>query len=247
MEFKFYNELCELLKDLFAELGFAKQEDGNFQKEVFAIKIDYDFDNKLVILKGAKLEEGNQLEFINLSSYLFDETHTEKDLKAVAIDFEETLRDELGAKRKLAATKVAMPKAEKGNEPNMEAFTKVFLDICPQYRDAYKEMVAENGKFLPINFYLKYGREKMLDLANNGTEKQISKFLSFLNKNYTEGEAIVVSTIATIILGGTFYNNKALFNEKILPLMNDMPYLKMAAVNAIDNGARNKKLKEMFA
>ena len=246
MNFKFYNELCELLKDFFSEIGLESQEDGIFLNDGFAVKIDYDDNAKLIVLKAAKPQEGEQLEFITLSQYLFDDSHTKKDLGAVAIDFEETIREEIGAKRKINTSKIAMPKAERTDAPNIEAFTKVFLDICPQYRENYKTMVALNGKFLPVSFYLECGREKMIDLANNGTEKQISKFLNFLNKYYIEGENQVVAIITTIILGGSFYDKKELFNEKILPFMQDMNFLKMAAINSIDNSAKDKKLQNLF-
>lgn len=248
--FKYYDKLVELLQPFFKEVGFESGEGEIFLKEGFAAKIDYIEEKNILELKGAKPQEGKQLEFITLSQYLFDDSSTERDLKAVAIDFEETLRGELGAKKSLAATsRVAMPqKAGVGETPTIDAFTKVFLDICPQYRDAYKEMMAETDSFLYVDFYKKYGVERMLELARGGaeTKKSLGKFLSFLNKHFIEGDKAVVATVTTVIFAGAFYNNKELYETAVLPKLEEYSYLSKAATASIEYAAKNKKLQAIF-
>ncbi len=248
--FKYYDKLVELLDPFFKEVGLKSAEGDIFLKDGFAAKIDYNEEAGILELKGAKPKEGEQLEFITLSQYLFDASHTERDLKSVAIDFEETLRVELGVKKSYGETrKIAMPtKAGIGETPTIEAFTKVFLDVCPQYRDAYKEMMAEYNSFLYVDFYKKYGVERMLELARGGKEnaKALAKFLNFLNKHYVEGDKSVAATITTIIFAGAFYNQAELYKEAVLPKLQEFPYLSKAATASIELAAKNKKLQEIF-
>lgn len=249
--FKYYDKLIELLTPFFSEVGLTAAEDGIFLKDGFAAKIDYNEETSVIELKGAKPEEGAQLEFITLSQYLFDNSHNERDLKSVAIDFEETLRVELGVKKAVkTASKIAMPtKAAVGETPTIEAFTKVFLDICPGARDAYKAMMTDVGSFLYVEFYKQYGVERMLELARGGkdTEKALGKFLSFLNKYYVEGDQSVIATITTVIFGGAFYNDIELFKTVVAPKLSEYPYLSKAAAASVEYVSKNKKLQSIFA
>ena len=247
--FKYYNELTELLSPVFTELNIKKSDGDIFLKDNFAVKIDYNEENKVIILKAAKAEEGKELSFINLSEYLFTEEHTEKDLEAVAIDFEDCLRNELGAKRELKKSKIAMPtKAQAGETPTIEAFTKGFLDIFPVYRDAYRDIMAGVGTFTYVEFYKRYGIEKMLEIVNaEKNEKALNKYLAFLNKYFLDGDRAVISTITTVIFGGSFYSNRQLFETKVKPLMTDMKYLLPAAEESIDYVAKHKNIAGIFS
>lgn len=248
MEFKYFNELSDRMLPIFTELGFEKNDGEIFLRNDFAVKTDYDCNRQVLILKGAKAKEGETLQFINLSEYLFCEDHTEKDLDAVVIDFEDTLRGELGLKKTVVAKKVNMPtRAAAGETPTIEAFTKGFLDIFPQYKDAYRDMLSREGSFMFVNFYKVHGVTEMLNFVNGGkTQKQLGKFLNFLNKYYTTGDRDVCATITTVFFGGAFYNNQAKFNEIILPKLDDMPYLKNAATEAINYVASHKKVRAIF-
>ena len=206
-------------------------------------KLTYDNDKKIVRLLGGKPEEGKELEFVALSQYLFDESHSVRDVKAVAIDFEDTLREELGAKKTLDRRSVAMPtRAAAGETPTIEAFTKGFLDICPQYKGNYQDMLASGGSFMYVEFYSKYGIEKMQTLIADNNEKQLGKFLTFLNKYYLEGDRTVVAVITTIFFGGTFCKDRENYNKIVAPRLEDMTYLKAAAESSIEYAAKNKKL-----
>ncbi len=249
MAFELMGELLQLLNPILKELKFAESDGGILLRDDFAIKIDYDDDTQLINLKGAKAQEGEQLEFITLSQYLFDSTHTSRDLKAVALDFEETIRAELGEKKTVERKRVNLPtRAAAGETPTIEAFTKGFLDIFPQYRDAYRDMLSDKGSFLYVEFYKHYGVEKMLEFAEGkGTDKQLGKYLTFLGKYYSEGDRYVAAVITSVIFAGAFYNNVKLFEEVITPRLKDNKYLYPAAVSAIEYAAKSKKLQAVFA
>lgn len=248
MEFKYYDDFSALMEPVLLSLGFNKGEDGIFLREDFAAKTEYDEERQLFVLKGAKAKEGEQLEFINLSEYLFTADHSKKDLEAVVIDFEDTLRAELGLKKTVSTAKVNLPSsAAAGETPTIEAFTKGFLDIFPKYKDAYREMMSNEGSFKFVEFYKKYGVEEMNNLVNGTkTAKQLGKFLTFLNKYYTTGDRDVCATISTILFGGAFYNQTDKFSEVILPKLNDMPYLKAAAATSVNYVAKHKSVRAMF-
>lgn len=243
MNFIYNDELKKQLTPVLEELGFKEQQDGIYLSDNFAFKVDYDNDKKIVRLLGGKPEEGKELEFVTLSQYLFDESHSVRDVKAVAIDFEDTLREELGAKKTLDRRSVAMPtRAAAGETPTIEAFTKGFLDICPQYKGDYQDMLASGGSFIYVEFYSKYGIEKMQTLIADNNEKQLGKFLTFLNKYYLEGDRTVVAVITTIFFGGTFCKDRENYNKIVAPRLKDMTYLKAAAESSIEYAAKNKKL-----
>ena len=249
MDFKYEKELNTLLSPIFEELEFKKQEEDIYLKEGYAAKVAYDKDAAQLLLLGAKPKEGENLEFITLSSWLFDDTHTEKDLKAVAIDFEETLREELGAKKQRAAKKIAMPgKAAAGESQTIESFTKVFLDMYPKYRNAYKDMMAEYDSFLFVDFYSKYGVEVMRELCSDAeeNERKLNKFLSFLNKQYTEGDRTVAAVVTSVIFAGAFYNDRKTFDDVVFPKLADMNYLSKAAATSVERAAKDKKLQQIF-
>ncbi len=248
MVFIYNDELKNQLSAFLTELSFTENEDGIFLNDSYAFKIDYDDERKLVRLLGTKPEEGKQLEFAEISQYLFDETHSVRDVKAVAIDFEETLRSYLGAKKVTERRKVAMPtRAAVGETPTIEAFTKGFLDICPQYREKYQDMLATGGTFRYVEFYSKHGVEKMRELATGKNEKQLGKFLTFLNKYYIEGDRTVAAVICTVFFGGTFCLDRTAFDSVVLPRLENMQYLKAAAENAVILAAKNKKLQAALA
>ena len=249
MEDKYYKELTGLLEPFCTAVGLKAQDNGIFLKDGFAAKIDYDDEKKLVLLKAGKPKEGEALEFITLSQYLFDETHSSRDLKPIAIDFEESLRTELGQKKKTTAGKVAMPTRNAvGETPTIEAFTKGFLDIFPHYRDTYRALMAQRGSFYYVDFYKKYGVEKMKELVagGKGTEKNLTKYINYLGKMYTDGDKYVAAVITTVIIGGSFYNDRATFEQKILPKMEALPYFKQAAINSVNYAAKNKAIQAVF-
>jgi len=249
MNFKYSEKLQELMAPVFEELEMKPQQEGIYLKDGYAAKMDYDEEACILSLLGAKPQEGAELEFITLSSYLFDESHSERDLKGIVIDFEETLREELGAKKQKAAQKVKMPsRVAAGQTPTMESFTKVFLDIFPQYKEDYRQMMQENEQFLYVDFYLKTGAPKLRELAESEKEnsKQLVKYLNFLNTHYTDAEKNVVATISTVIFGGAFYDNQELFVSSVLPKLEGMPYLKTAALNSVELAAKDKKLRAMY-
>lgn len=250
MNFKYEQELKELLTPLFNELELKPCDDDIYLKDDFAVKLDYDEEKQLVVLKAAKPQEGESLQFITLSEYLFDSGSSERDLKAVAIDFEETLRSELGVKRAKGTSKIALPtRAAQGETPTIEAFTKVFLDMCPKNRDDYRLMMEVNGSFLYVEFYKKFGVQRMKELAHGGakTEKQLGKFLNFLNKYFLEGDRYVIATITTVIMAGAFYNDRETFETVIKPRISEDKYFLSAAEASIDYAAKHKKLQAVLS
>ena len=87
----FYDSLIKFLSPFFAENEIKANEDGTFNTKDKKIQIKYNEQTKCYDLLFA--EEGEELKVV--SSYLFDETQTEKDVESVAMDFTDTLRKKL--------------------------------------------------------------------------------------------------------------------------------------------------------
>ena len=139
-----------------------------------------------------------------------------------------------------------MPKkAEAGAEPNIEAFTQKFLAMFPQYKETYKAEVAKYGEFLYVDFFKKYGIEKMNELLadESKNKKQLAKYWKMLGEMHYEGDSNVGDLICTVIIGGSFFNDPAKFNEIAEKYLEDFPFLKAASKAAVINFKKNKKLR----
>ena len=164
--------VTDIVKPVIEEMGLTLW-DVRFEKEGAAFLIAYDESAKTFNLKS--LEKGEDGETAtNLSVWLFDETHRKKDAETIGEDFSDIIRAKLGIAKERAATnaaEVALPtRVKKDGALSMDQFTQRFLAVYPQYKDDYKENVAANGSFMPIEFYRYRGAQKLREVAASGNK-----------------------------------------------------------------------------
>ncbi len=249
MEQKFFNEIVSFMSKTIATYNFApvEGEDYTFKGETKAFKIIYD-ETKQFCLQIADVNEGETGEYSNKAAWLFDENHSAKDTLVIAEDFEETILKELGVKKQAARTggEVALPnKTVAGQAPNIEGFTQKILAIFPEFKDAYKADLAENGEYLYVDFLKTKIVPKLREVVNSGNKKQISKIMDMLGKMYYEGDTTVSNVVIGVIIAGTFKDDAEGF-ERCAGAMDNYPYLRSAGQQILKCIKQNKKYAAVF-
>lgn len=216
---KSYEIIVEELKPLFEEQGFKSEssDDGEIYKsEKKAVKIRFDDKKKMYKMYVADVKEGT-LEFTELSTWLFEDDSDEKDARSIGADFKDTLEEVLGIKKaafNAHRSQIDLPsKAAPGATPGIGAFTQRFLTICPQFKDDYKDNVAQYGDFLYYDFYCKIAAPYLRDLLKRNDKKQLTKFCKMISEMYIDGDSEVDRVIVCCILGESVYDNEELLSR----------------------------------
>lgn len=247
MDQKAYETIIAGLEPVLTSQEMAESPDapGVYLNGKHAVKVEYDEDKKLFKLFAAEVAEGKEVQFKELSAWLFDDSHTLRDAKAVAIDFEECLQTLFGLKKQASSLRdVALPtKAASGETPNIEALAQRFLAIFPQYKDTYREHMAQYGEFLFQDFFANTAAKKLQELCENPqkNKKQLQKFFDMLNEMYAEGDASVSSTVTYTILGNAFAGDVDKF-DSLKEYMEACTYLRQNGRAMLQCIRGNKKL-----
>lgn len=248
MDIQYLKEITNALSAFMKDNGFSSEglELGNFKGEFKSYRIAYDESKKLFSISVAPVDSEN---YTVLSTWFFDENdHGAKDIACIGEDFTEAVAKDAGIKI-VKANEVIMPeKAAAGTEPDIKAFTQKFLAMFPQYKDAYKDSVAKYGDFMYVDFYKRYGIEKMRELMSDEglNKKQLVKYWNMLGDMHYEGELIVGDIICTVILAGTFGSDPARFDAAAEKYLAEYPFLKSAAKAAVHDYKNNKKLRKII-
>ncbi len=208
--------ILEVLKPVIDSQKFVKQGDECvFVNANYAFRITYDSSKHIYLLDMAKLVEGGESDFYNVSSYLFDDSSDERDARSVGGDFLDCINNELGIQRSASLRKkdVALPsKATGEGTPGMEAFTNRFLTVFPEFKDKYKDDVARYNGFMFDNFYAEVAPVVIKRTIETNNKKHFTKLVDMLDNYYVEGDNEVQSTIMYTVIGETFRGNMDLYN-----------------------------------
>ncbi len=253
MNIQFLKEVTDVLTPVLTENGYTNKdlELGCFKGEAKAYRVSYDEAKRLFLVEVSPVDTDT---YTTLSTWFFDEDdHGAKDTACIGEDFLEAVAKDAGIKAIKTVdgkTKdIAMPeKAAVGTEPGIEAFTQKFLAMFPQYKDTYKESFVKYGGFLYVDFFKKYGIEKMKELMANETanKKQLTKYWNMLGDMHYEGELVVADLICSVILAGTFGNEPQKYDEAAEKYLADYPFLKAAGKASVYDYKRNRKLRKLI-
>lgn len=183
------------------------EDNGIYKNDVLAVKIEFDEEKRLFNLLTAPVEDGNTGDFTVAESWLFDEDQTVKDAAAVGVDFADTLRKKLGLKKgtaKANASDVDLPTANKGSAVTVLTLTQKLLAFYPAYKDAYRESVAQYGKFLYLDFFTEKFVPEIKNTITNGTKKQIKKLFDMLTEIYVEGDSTASDAVTAVICAAVY-------------------------------------------
>lgn len=251
MDIQYLKEVSEVIAPFMADNGFTAVPDvlGAFANDTKKFSVAYDEAKREFTVGVAPLESDS---LTVLSSWYFDENdHGPKDTACIGEDFVEAVAKDIGVKVVKTADgttkEIAMPeKAALGTEPGIEAFTQKFLAMFPQYKDNYKESVAKYGDFLYVDFYKRYGVEKMRELMTDEAKnkKVLTKFWNMLGDMHYEGELVVADLICSVILAGAFGESPEKFDAAAEKYLAEYPFLKGSATASVHDYKNNKKLRK---
>ena len=228
--------IIEQLSPLISSQKFTRQDSDDcvFVNSKYAFRITYDADKKIYSLDKADLKDSEDAEFYNLSTYLFDDSSTERDAKSVGNDFLDSLNNALGIVRSVAMNKrdVKLPtKSKTDATPGVDGFCGRFLTLFPAYKDQYKDDVALYGGFMADDFFRKNSAPLLHDLVKNGETKQLNKMIYMLDQYYCDGDYDVQGSITYSIIGEAFRGEPELFDKFIAAFPEDTKYVKQPAIN----------------
>lgn len=200
MDNRYLENVIAEMQSFFDENGF-KEVDGVYKNEKKAVKVEYNDERQMYVLKTADIEEDGTFNLGEASAWLFDDSQNAKDAEAVGIDFTSTLKSELGIKSKRVTTTnaVDLPTVSKNGTYNITAFTKKMLDVFPALKDDYKAHVTVYGNFLYLNFFGEklVPQIKAILLENN--KKSVKKLFDVLETAYLNGDRDTVNTIVAVV------------------------------------------------
>ena len=199
----YYDSLIKYLSPFFSENGITANEDGSFSGKGKNIKITYNEATKCYDLAVAG--EGEELKTV--SSYLFDDSQSEKDIESVAIDFTDTLRKQMSIVKKRTAENIALPTFEGGETISLSGLTQKLLAIFPENKEEYKNHVAKYNRFLATEFYREYLIPDIKKLLNSGNKKQIKKLYDAIVDIFVHGDE-EASTYTVSAVAAALYGNK---------------------------------------
>lgn len=222
----YYDSLIKYLEPFFTEQEIIANEDGTFSGKDKTFRISYDQNSKCYQLAVADGDD-----FKILSSYLFDETQSEKDIESVAIDFADTLRKNMGVAKKRVASAVELPSDEGGENVSLSGLTQRLLAFFPQHKETYKEHCSENGRFLATQFYRENLIPSVKALLTSGNKKQIKKFYDAMREIFIKGDNETVP-FTVVVIAAAVYDNEELKetavtynNEECRTLSNNIIHL----------------------
>lgn len=230
-----YKPILDAINNFVSEKGFRFVKDDlieYYSDDKRAFTIDYDNKGSLINLKYAMLEEGEDVNWKTVSSWLFNEGSNEQDLKSITNDFCDSISELLGEKASTVLS-VDMPTKKKNVETvDMENFTARFLTIFPQHKEQYKENVTKYNEFMYDMFFSEFAVNELKDALSKNNKKQITKILNLLSDAFINGDSTVSTTVIYTIMAGILINNNDI-EVQLNEYFEKYPYLKRATTNMI--------------
>jgi len=254
VENKYFELIISEIRPFLSEQGFKKSKNEDefsalFESKTAAVSVVFESGSSQVKLLYAPIEEEETGDVKTLSSWLFDDQHTDRDAKSIALDFVDSLRETMGIKQSTtrSTAEIELPgKGAPGTSPNIEAFCARFLAICPQYKDTYKEHILKYNDLLYADFFAETAVPHLKAVLDEGNKKQCVKFFDFLDEMYAQGDNIVGAVITAVILEGAFGSDIEAYDKAAEAYMGNAKYLKTrgrAMIMQVRSSARTDKLK----
>ncbi len=243
MENRFYDVITAEMQSFLDEFGF-KAENGIFISATKALKIEYNEEKSLYNLFMADCAEGNVGEYALVSSYLFDNTHGQKDAVSVGIDFVDSAKKALGVKNaRKSVGETELPTAGNGSGAvTVSVLTAKLLATYPELKETYKKETAEKGKFLYLDFYTTYFVPEIRKTLDSGAKKNIKKLIDLFGELFVTGDK-ATSTLIVAILAAAIGKDANRF-KTVTDKTEDYPHLISAVNNEISVLATNKKFQK---
>ncbi len=241
-----YTKIAQKLTPFFETLKFNKvdSDEGEvFVNDAKAFKITYDEAKKQVTLSVADVLEKGIGSFSAMSSWLFDETSTDRDVNSIANDFEESARRVLGCKTNINGNGVEMPRASSGDSKTPNDIAQKLLAVFPDLKNEYATHITENNEFYYVEFFEEQAVPAICKLLDTGDKKKISKFIAALNELYVEGSKETTAIVAYTLLGGVAVADEK-YEKLIFDYIAEYQYLKIVMPHVVKLVKKDVKKKK---
>lgn len=240
-----YTKIAVKLTPFFETLNFKKvdSDEGDvFVNDSKAFKISYDEDKKQVSLSVADVLEKGIGSFASMSSWLFDDDSTDRDVASIANDFEESARRVLGCKVNVNSNGVEMPRASSGDSKTPNDIAQKLLAVFPDLKNEYANHITDNNEFYYVEFFEEKAVPAICSLLDTGDRKKISKFIAALNELYVEGSKETTAIVAYTLLGGVAAVDEK-YHQIITDYVEEYQYLKIVMPHVIKLTKKDAKKK----
>ena len=165
---------------------------------------------------------------------------TVKDAEAVAIDFVDTLRKNLGIKAARKTTGAAALPTVDSSKVTVQTLVAKLLAIYPELKEVYKSETAEKGKFLYLDFSTKYFIPAIRKSLDEKAKKNVKKLMDMLSEVFTSGDR--ASTNLVVMMLTAAIGTSAERFETAAARLEDCPHLITAVNNQVSVLVKDKKL-----
>lgn len=194
------------------------------EKGTFKIEVS----DKKIYLKcsSAQYESAVEEDFAQQSAGLFEEENlTDKDVRYLANEFNETIIKIYGKNKKAQSVKLPTPVSKSAARSGSVYFDTATLAtrmtaIFPECKEEYKANVERYGEFLPEDFFLNHCNKYVIETIRENNPAKMRKLFNCLNEIYNDGTNEVQSIIVITILGSI--NNDEQLLANCVDYMQDM-------------------------
>ena len=245
MDNRYFDNLLGEMAPFIEENGFKSTEKGVYVNDKKSFKIEYNEDKQVYTLCVADVDEEKKIgEYVELSSWLFDDSQNAKDAESVGMDFVDVLKKNMGIKTNTRSNiDIELPTVE-SDKYTVSTFTKKVLDTYPQLKDTYKNYVSEHGSFLYLNFFGTYLVPLMTQTVNEKNKKSEKMILDLIEPAFLKGDKdsanIAIACLAAVSLTS---DDAAQTVKNILKDNSSLSNAVLCFANVLKS---NKKLKEVF-
>ncbi len=245
MDNRYYKNVISEMQSLLDEQKFVYQQDGSYKNDKRAVKVVYDEEKQSYVLMLARIDEGELAEFVEVSSWLFDDSQNEKDAASVGIDFCETLRENLGVKvNTRVSAQVDLPYVSKTDDYNVTALTKKLLDFFPQFKDAYKEHVLKYGNFLYLEFFGTYFVPQITAVYQKGDKKITKKLTDIFENAYVLGDKEAVNALVAVVSAAVIEDETA--RKNLFASLGENKHFISSVESFLSYGFKNPKIRKLL-
>ena len=242
MENHYFDSLIAEMQGLFSEQGFKETAAGEYKNDKKAIKIEYDEKAQMYRLFMADIKEEGEIEYTEVSAWLFDDSQNEKDAASVGMDFCETAREKMGVKIvQQTNAQIDLPTFTKDGAYNVTAFAKKVLDVFPALKDNYRDHIAKYGNFLYIEFFGEFLVPEIKNIYRENNKKSVKKVTEMAQNAYVNGDKEVVDILVAVLAAAVCDDETAKAN--LVAALGDNTHFIQAVTNFIPSLQKSKKLK----
>ncbi len=245
MDTQVFNEISSACGEILSQNGFkCKTAEGKFVSENQEFYVKFDEDASQFILEYVDKTAGDSAAV--LSSWLFN-GENKGDIIVIKEDFCDSISKKLGIKSG-SKQNIAMPtKSAAGSLHTIDSLTQKFLAIYPQFKEDYKENVANNGSFYYVDFYKNVIVPRIIEQTSDikKNSKPLEKLFKSLGEIFYNSDRTTSDALCGVIIAGTFVGRGEVF-EECVPFLEDYPYFITACREIIKEVNRNKKFKAVF-